>query len=368
MKFIIRTSPQNQQAACNPLVLVSNPVINHDGEATGDAPRQDYLEIGRLLGGDVISMEPGDDFGRRLLHRFENAARLNFSEAFWVSRHLSRHTAVLSTSEKIAIPLAAMLALKRQQVPHVVIAHRLTSRFKHALFRAWPLHHSFSQVVCLSRAQADFAVNKMGLPPDTVTFVHDKVDHRFFRPGPQAAGDYILAVGRERRDYQTLLAAVAGTELKLVVVASSLWTGASGLWTGRRRMKADEVPENVTILRYIPHVDLRDLYANARLVVTPLFDVPYAAGVNATLEAMAMGKPHIVTRTAGICDYVVDEETGVYAPPEDPLALRQQILRLWHSPADGRRLGENARQAVDEGMNLDTYSRRIAQLVQEAAG
>jgi glycosyltransferase involved in cell wall biosynthesis len=201
----------------------------------------------------------------------------------------------------------------------------------------------------------------MGQPPETVTVVYDKVDHRFFRPMSQAAGDYILAVGRERRDYRTLLAAVDGTGLKLIIVASSLWAG-------RRRMKVEDVPERVTILRYIPHVDLRELYANARLVVTPLFDVPYAAGVNATLEAMAMGKPHIVTRTAGICDYVVDEETGVYAPPEDALALRRQILRLWHSPADGRRLGENARQAVDEGMNLDTYARRIAQLVQDAAG
>ena len=360
MKFIVSAAQQNQQAECNPLVLVSNPIIHSNGEAKWDAPRQDYLEIGHLLGGDVVSTEPGDGFGRCLLHRFENVTRLNFSEAFWASRYLDRHTAVLSTSEKIAIPLAAILALKRQQVPHVVIAHRLTSRFKHALFRMWPLHQSFSQVVCLSRAQADFAVNRMGLPPETVTFVYDKVDHRFFRPMPQAAGDYILAVGRERRDYQTLLAAVAGTGLKLIIVASSLWTG-------RHRMKADDVPENVTILRYIPHVDLRELYANARLVVTPLFDVPYAAGVNATLEAMAMGKPHIVTRTAGICDYVVDEETGVYAPPEDPLALRRQILRLWHSPADGRRLGANARQAVDDGMNLDTYSRRIAQLVQEAS-
>jgi glycosyltransferase involved in cell wall biosynthesis len=332
-----------------------------------DSPRQDYLEIGHLLGGDVVSTEPGGGFGHRLLHRFENYTRLNFSEAFWVSRHINQHTAVLSTSEKIAIPLAAILAVKRQHVPHVVIAHRLTSRFKHALFRLWPLHHSFSQVICLSRAQADFAVNKMGLPPDTVTFVHDKVDHHFFRPMPQAGptaqadGEYILAVGRERRDYETLLAAVAGTGLKLIIVASSLWTG-------RHRMKADEVPENVTIVRYIPHLRLRELYANARLVVTPLFDVPYAAGVNATLEAMAMAKPHIVTRTAGICDYVVDDETGIYTPPENPQVLRQKILHLWHNPADGRRLGENARQAVDEGMNLDTYSRRIAQLVLEASG
>lgn len=359
---IINTNQQNQQATKYPLVLVSNPIkesVNNDGEAERNMPRQDYLEIARLLKGNVVGTKTGGGRGQRFLHRFEKLARLNIEEAYWASRHVNNHTTILSTSEKIAIPLAALLAAKRYHIPHVVIAHRLSSRFKQSLFRLWPLHRSFSQVVCISRAQANYAVKEMGLPETAVTFIHDKVDHKFFFPMPKATNDYILAVGQERRDYRTLLKAVTGTELKLIIVASSLWSNYCGL-------NNSKLPENVTIMRHIPYLHLRELYANARLVVTPLFDVPYAAGVNATLESMAMGKPHIVTRTAGICDYVVDNETGVYTPPENPQVLRQQILSLWHNNADICRLGTNARQAIDDGMNLDTYSQHIAQLVLEA--
>jgi glycosyltransferase involved in cell wall biosynthesis len=292
------------------------------------------------------------------LGRIEKRARLNFSEVMRVSRIVSHHNVLLSTSEKMAIPLAAMMAMARQSVPHVVIAHRLSSAFKTTLFRFWPLQQSFSKIVCVCRSQVDYAVNQLGVPETAVAFVPDKVDNQFFRPYSDSSDDYILAVGQEQRDYPTLFQAVAGTGIKVVVVASSPWSA------NRLRLEGVDA-EEITFLNHIPHVHLRDLYANARLVVTPLFDVTYAAGVNAVLEAMAMAKPLIVSRTAGIADYVVDDVTGQYVPPQDVPALRDTILRLWHAPAARARLGTNARQAVDEGMNLDVYARRIAELVRE---
>ena len=356
----ITINQKETQTVQAPLILVSNPLRENLPHPTADAPRQDYLEIARLLDGDVVSSEMGSSLGGRFLRRLEQHTRLNFTEAFGVARELEAYTAVLSTSEKVAIPLAAMMAAKGQRVPHVVIAHRLSSRFKQALFRLWSLHRSFTRVVCLCRAQAEYAVQEMGLPETAVTFIPDKVDHRFFRPAAAwTEGEYILAVGQERRDYQTLLQAVAGTGLKLVIVASSLWSKDVAL--------PEDRAANVTVLHNISSQRLRKLYAQARLVVTPLFDVPYAAGVNAVLEAMAMGKPLIVTRTAGISDYVVDDVTGVYTPPENPPALRRQILRLWPDAAYRRRLGLNARLAVEDGMNLDSYTRRITQLVLAAS-
>ncbi|NKQ35564.1 MAG: glycosyltransferase family 4 protein [Chloroflexi bacterium] len=353
----------NRQAvstAYAPLIMISDPLREGLPRPGTDTPRLDYLEIARLLDGDVVSAETGRSLGARFMRRLEQYTRLNFSEAFGVARELDSYTAVLSTSEKVAIPLAAMLAAKGQRVPHVVIAHRLSSRFKQALFSLWPLHRSFTHVVCLCRAQAEYAVREMGLPETAVTFIPDKVDHRFFRP-PAAwiDGDYILAVGQERRDYHTLLQAVAGTGLKLVIVASSLWSENVAL--------PENVAANVTVLHNISSQQLRTLYAKARLVVTPLFDVPYAAGVNAVLEAMAMGRPLIVTRTTGISDYVVDDVTGIYTPPQNSPALRRRILRLWPDAAYRRRLGLNARLAVEDGMNLDSYTRRITQLVLAAS-
>ncbi len=345
-----------------PLILVSNPIIDHDSQngwgAGKQIPRQDYIEIARLLDGEIVAPRWNDTVWERVFSHIEKRMRLNFSEIMRNPRIIQQHSAVLSTSEKVAIPLAATMAVTRQPVPHVVIAHRLSSSFKRTLFRVWPLQQSFSKIVCVCRSQADYAVNRLGVPETAVEFVHDKVDNQFFRPYPDSTDDYILAVGQEQRDYPTLFRAAAGTGIKLVVVASSPWSA------NRLQLEGLDT-EEITFLSHISHVHLRELYANARLVVTPLFDVKYAAGVNSILEAMAMAKPLIVSQTTGITDYVIDGVTGCYAPSQDASALRDAILRLWHDPAGRNRLGVNARQAVDEGMNLDVYAQRIAELVLE---
>jgi glycosyltransferase involved in cell wall biosynthesis len=49
---------------------------------------------------------------------------------------------------------------------------------------------------------------------------------------------------------------------------------------------------------------------------------------NATLEAMAVGRPVIGSRVGGIPEMVVDTETGLLVPPSDPTTLADAIERL----------------------------------------
>jgi glycosyltransferase involved in cell wall biosynthesis len=190
--------------------------------------------------------------------------------------------------------------------------------------------------------------------------VYDKVDHRFFSPSLEKPGDYLLAVGREQRDYQTLIEAISGTNINVLIIAFSPWSTSSSAVTG-------QAPENIQVCGQVTYNTLRELYAGARLVVVPLFDVDYAAGVNSVLEAMAMAKPAIVSSTQGIADYIQEAETGMYVPCGDPEALRETILSLWENAHEQMRLGSNARQAVVESMNLDIYVDRIASIVHRAA-
>jgi glycosyltransferase involved in cell wall biosynthesis len=57
----------------------------------------------------------------------------------------------------------------------------------------------------------------------------------------------------------------------------------------------------------------------------PLYQVDFQAGVTAILEAMAMGKAVICTRTPGQADIILEGETGLYAEPCDPATLRLAI-------------------------------------------
>jgi glycosyltransferase involved in cell wall biosynthesis len=131
------------------------------------------------------------------------------------------------------------------------------------------------------------------------------------------------------------------------------------------------------------------------VVVVPLDDVDFQAGVTTILEAMAMGKPVIVTHTAGQTDVVEDrrvttrgqvaharpasllrefaglagvqmDPTGFYVPPRDPVALRRAIAFLLDHPDERARLGAAGRCTVERLMTVDHFAERIGKLVDHA--
>lgn len=344
-----------------PLILVSSQVKNFDqyyDDLIRDlTPRVDYMEICQRLGGEVSGYGLFRTYWYALGRKFEKMVKLDFFESLQITQQIANYNGILSASEKTAIPLSMLLSLRGQQVPHVVISHHLSSKNKGRLFRFWPVYRSFNHIICVSKAQVDYAIQKLNFPASRVHFIYDKVDQKFFRPMEDEPEEYILAVGQEQRDYRTLQKAIAGTGIKLIIVASSHWS------TYRLPLLGEN---NTQIVQNIPYTLLRSLYARARLVVIPLNKVYYAAGANSILEAMAMGRPAILTQTPGIQEYVVDGETAIFVPPSDPIQLREKILSLWDNKPMQKRLGENARQAIEEKMNLQIYVEQVTRIMEIA--
>jgi len=79
---------------------------------------------------------------------------------------------------------------------------------------------------------------------------------------------------------------------------------------------------------------------------------------NATLEAMALGKPVAVTDIGGNREVVEHGITGLLAPPKNPEALAQNIITYLKQPELAQRIGQQARQKV-----LSQFS--IPRMVQE---
>jgi glycosyltransferase involved in cell wall biosynthesis len=338
-----------------PLVLVSKSININGKYPDRNNPRQDYIEIAQRLQGQPFGYNLSDGLWYQQVRRIEKSIKLDVAEALHAARQFTNYDCILSLSEKVGIPLEALRRLSNHNIPHVVIAHKLSSGHKKRLFPIWNPNKSFSHIICVSRQQVNYAINYLDVPKQAIDFVYDKVDHEFFHPMNIDIEDYILAVGQEQRDYQTLLKAIEGTGIRLVIVASSLWS------TYKIQVSKKQ---NVTILSHIPYQDLKELYAKARLVVIPLFNVDYAAGVNSILEALAMGKPVITNNTPGICDYIIHDKTGQLVPPEHITELKHSILSLWGQPKEQKRLSINARQVVVEKMNLDIYVDKVANIMQ----
>ena len=342
-----------------PLILVSNsvkPIDTYHWEVDNDiSPRIDYFEIAKKIGADTRGYENENANWFKPIRNIESRVKIDFVEALKTARSFSEFSLYLSASEKSAIPISFLMAALGEDSPHILIGHHLSSIPKTRLYRYWKFREHINHVICVSKPQADFAINRMNFPESNVDFLFDKVDHKFFKPRNNKDGSYIMAVGQEQRDYQTLLDAIAGTKIKLIIVASSPWSKFSLDVTEN---------SNVKLVRNIPFTELRDLYRDARIVVVPLFENSYGAGLNVLLEAMAMAKPLIVSETTGVCNYILQGETGLYVSPGNSDELREQLLILWEDSDKRRHLSSNARQAIQENMNIDIYVEKIVGIVE----
>jgi glycosyltransferase involved in cell wall biosynthesis len=184
------------------------------------------------------------------------------------------------------------------------------------------------------------------------------VDQIFYSPRP-TEDDMICAVGAEMRDYATLVKAVGGTGLRCHMATDHVRIpGRVRLLNDRRVPIQDIVSQadsNITASR-MTLSELRNLYARSRFVVVPLLPSDTDNGVTCILEAMAMGKPVICSRTRGQVDVIQDGVTGIYVPVGDAAAMRTAILSLWNEPQRARQMGQDARAYVEKYHTLEKFT------------
>jgi len=84
------------------------------------------------------------------------------------------------------------------------------------------------------------------------------------------------------------------------------------------------------------------------------------------LEAMASGKPVIVTRSGGLTESVVDGVTGFVIPKEDSPLLANRLTALLERPQLARRMGQAGRRHVEEGFTRSRMALEVEALYQAA--
>ena len=311
----------------------------------GRRPRPEYLVLEQRHGVELLdwSRLPGGCRGRstRLSLRHVRAAALRGVDV------------VFTDGEHLAVPMAMLKRARRLPVPHLTIGHHLTTRAKWPYFRVLRADRGIDRIVVHSSPQVDLVNRLLGVPRRKLALVPYCADADFWSPRPAAEEALVVSAGREHRDYLTLAAAAEGCPFDVAIAAGSLHSPAA-TWT-----RPASWPANFR-LGFADHLALRDLYTRAGVVVVPLVPNDFQAGVTTLVEAMAMGKAVVVTATAGQRDVVVDGETGVTVPPGDAGALQRALLRLLLDPAERRRLGDNARRAVEREFSVDVYAARLA--------
>ncbi len=86
----------------------------------------------------------------------------------------------------------------------------------------------------------------------------------------------------------------------------------------------------------------------------------------AAAEASASGLPVVATDVGGIPEIVVDGETGLLVPPEDPASLAKALERLIGDPGLRSRLGAAGRLRIEELYRWDRCVDRMEQVYRRA--
>jgi len=105
--------------------------------------------------------------------------------------------------------------------------------------------------------------------------------------------------------------------------------------------------------------DVRDCVNAFDVFVLPSL---YEGLPNAVLEAMACAKPVVATAVDGTPEAVVDGETGLLVPPEDPEALEDALGRLLANRRTMRIMGEKGRRRIENHFALEGQIQQFVDL------
>lgn len=276
-----------------------------------------------------------------------------------LQRRKDEYDAVVTWGERLSLALAAIQRLARHNKPHIAMMYQFSKPNIQVPLRLFG--DSIHAVITWTSVQRRYLIEHVGFPSDRVYLVRHFVDQLFYSPRT-AEENTICSAGAEMRDYPTLIEALRGTELHCHIAADHVRIPYRFRLINDRRVPINAIPippdAKVTLGRKTLR-DLRDLYARSRFVVVPLVPSRSDNGVTVILEAMAMGKPVICSRTSGQVDVIQDGLTGIYVPVRNPASLRKAMLSLWNDPDRAHAMGARARAYVEQHHTLEGFASSV---------
>jgi UDP:flavonoid glycosyltransferase YjiC (YdhE family) len=128
-------------------------------------------------------------------------------------------------------------------------------------------------------------------------------------------GGYVFSGGGAGRDFGTLIEAMDGADTALHLVVFD-------------RDQLGDVPPNVVVSGPLPQLRFLTEMAGASVVVVPVAAEDAPHGQTTLVQALALERPLVATRSVGVVDYVEAGREGLLVEPRDADGLRAAILRL----------------------------------------
>ncbi|HCB12415.1 MAG TPA: glycogen synthase [Gammaproteobacteria bacterium] len=228
-------------------------------------------------------------------------------------------------------------------------------------------------IIAVSRSTREDILRLFDVDPTRVVMIPNGIDTEEYQPihapevlnkhGIDPDRPYVLFVGRitRQKGLYYLLQAIPHLDPKLQVV---LCAGDADTLAMQREIEeiVEELQSHragiVWIPEMLPRQETIALYSHATIFCCPSIYEPFGI-IN--LEAMACGTPVVGSAVGGICEVVVDGETGLLVdphlsvePPHDPISparfergMAEAINRIANDPELCMQMGQAGRERVE---------------------
>jgi glycosyltransferase involved in cell wall biosynthesis len=163
------------------------------------------------------------------------------------------------------------------------------------------------------------------------------------------------------RDFDTLLAGMAQI-VQQRAAAQLLIVGDGPLRAHVEALIAQHrLTDHVRLLGLVRDVGEVLAAADIALLITAGWEgLPLSA-----LEAMALGRPLVISDVGGNREAVLDGETGYVIPPQDRAAFVTAVLKLLNDPDQARCLGEAGAARMQQEFGLQRMADQVAKVYRE---
>lgn len=310
--------------------------------------------------------------------RYGGESTFNLTVPWFLRKHLAHRVFDIIIEDINKIPF--LLPWFFKEPPVMVLLHHLFGRvfyretnpvfatYLYFMERLIPhvYRHCFIEVV--SESCRDELL-QMGMLANNISVVHNGLNTRFIEDQenkiPKEPG-LIVYLGRLKKyknvDHLIQAMTIVHEEVpgaRLVIVG-----------TGNRRQALESMTralglvEVVEFAGYLTETDKFRLLRRAEVAAYPSTKEGWGITV---IEANACGVPVVATRVPGLCDAVIDGETGLLTPLGNPEAMAGALVRLLRDTDERERLGQNALMR-SRSYSWEDTARETLQIIERIIG
>ena len=311
------------------------------------------------------SFDCGGLSGLRYQNRIQLALKLPkliwfaFRSGLRVARGDVRPDLICVSSDMELIGLVIARLISRKRFPIALMGFIYTTResavinaLRRSYFRA-VLSQTLG-VICFSKFEQQYYSELFGLA--NTTFISTLFGGVFNKPDDLEPGNsgYVLSAGRSGRDYKRLCEAVSQLPVQAHIICDSAFA-----------LQDAQHSANVTILRQCYGREYIKQLAGADIVVLPLKNEKISSGQMVLLDAMALGKPVIITKTATSVEYGEHMKTLYFIEPDSVDELRSAINFLMDDPGLRSSIGSAAKAHYEAHHSIRPFVNGLVNVIEQ---